>query len=132
MKERFNTKYIASVSEYDVPLTDKLHDKLQESIDDVTRANQDGVVTKFLKKPGQMLGNLNKTINKLHGYSQGGPTGVLIGLSQQGDDGWTSSYQQAKDSGATSFMYKGKRYPMTPEIDSLISKLNPFKRKTTR
>ncbi len=132
MKERFNTKYIASVSEYDVPLTDKLNDKLHESIDDVTRANQDGVVTKFLKKPGQMLGNLNKTIDKLHGYSQGGPTGMLIGLSQQGDDDWTSSYQHAKDTNQSSFTYKGKRYPMTAEIDSLVSKLNPFKRRTTR
>ena len=132
MKERFNTKYIASVSEYDVPLTDKLRDKLRESIDDVTRANQDGVVTKFLKKPGQMLDKLNKTIKTLHGYSQGGPTGMLIGLSRQGDNDWASSYQQAKASGQPSFTYKGKRYPMTPEIDSLVSKLNPFKRNTTR
>ena len=41
MKEKFNTKYIASVSEYDVPLTEDLYDKLQESIDEVTRSNQD-------------------------------------------------------------------------------------------
>lgn len=132
MKERFNTKYIASVSEYDVPLTGKLCDKLQESINDVTRANQDGDVAKILRRPGEMLSNLNRTIQKLHSYSKGGPTGMLMGLSQKDDDDWTTAYKQAKDSGEPSFTYKGKRYPMTSEIDSLVAKLNPFKRKTTR
>lgn len=127
MKEKFNTKYIASLSEYDIPLTDNLYNKIDEAIDDVTNSNQDGTITKILKKPGKMLGNLNKAIDKFASYSKGGPTGLLIGLSQ--DDDWLGSYNQAKQTAQDSFTYKGKRYPITQEIEDLVSKLNPFKRK---
>lgn len=128
MKEKFNTKYIASVGEYDIPLTDKLYDKLQESIDDVTRANQDGVITKFLKKPGKMLANLNKSINRFSRYAKDGPTGVLTGYSSDEHPSWIDEYDVAKRMKKDSFIYKGKKYPITQEIDNLVSRLNPFKR----
>jgi len=128
MKEKFNTKYIASVSEYDIPLTDDLHEKLQESIDEVTRANQDGVITKFLKKPGKMLGRLNKAVNSFSRYAKDGPTGVLVGYSSDENPEWIDEYETAKRMKKNTFTYKGKRYPITRDIENLVSKLNPFKR----
>lgn len=130
MKEKFNTRYIASVSDYDVPLTDDLYKKIDEAVDDVTRANQDGVMTKILKKPGQLLGSLNKTINKFSNYAKDGPTGVLVGLSSNNDNDWINSYNHAKKQNSDSFTYKGKRYKITQDIENLVSKLNPMKRKT--
>jgi len=128
MKEKFNTKYIASVSEYDIPLTDDLHEKLQESIDEVTRANQDGVITKFLKKPGKMLDRLNKAVNSFSRYAKDGPTGVLVGYSSDENPEWIDEYETAKRMKKNTFTYKGKRYPITRDIENLVSKLNPFKR----
>lgn len=131
MKERFNTKYIASVSEYDIPLTDDLCEKIQESIDDINGPSQQRPSRweRLLRKPGELASGLKNAIDSFHEYSKGGPTGVLMGLSKSGNNSWINSYEQAKETGQRTFTYGGKRYPLTPDIERLVSRLNPLKRK---
>lgn len=124
MKEKFNLKYIASLSEYDIPVTQDLYERTNRAIEDVKRANQDGLVTRLLKKPGQMINNLNKSINKFSQYAKSGPTGVLVGMSND-EDFYTNATHAMKNGDETMF-YKGKKYKLTPEIKKIINKINPL------
>ena len=130
MKEKFNLKYIASLSEYDIPVTQDLYERTGRAIEDVKRANREGLLTKILKKPGRMINNLDKSINKFSQYAKSGPTGVLVGMSNDGADrDFYTNANHAIQNGEDSVIYKGKTYNLTPDIKKMISKMNPLNNK---
>jgi len=130
MKEKFNLKYIASLSEYDIPVTQDLYERTGRAIEDVKRANREGLLTKILKKPGRMINNLDKSINKFSQYAKSGPTGVLVGMSNDGNDrDFYTNANHAIQNGEDSVIYKGKTYNLTPDIKKMISKMNPLNNK---
>ena len=130
MKDKFNTKYVSSISEYDVPMTDDLHDKTTGILESwADKYNRPGdIMTKLAKRPGQIIANMNKTIDKWSGLARGGLSGLVAGLSTDDKDDFTAMYNQAAKNKQPAFTYKGKRYPVTDEVKNIIQRLNPMKR----
>lgn len=77
-----------------------------------------------------MINNLDKSINKFSQYAKSGPTGVLVGMSNDGNDrDFYTNANHAIQNGEDSVIYKGKTYNLTPDIKKMISKMNPLNNK---